>query len=83
MEYKVLIKLYVPEIEEEYEIYIPINKTVGEVSVLLCKAVNDISKSYPIKNNARLCNRNSGKIYDQESIIRDTNIRNGTKIVIF
>ena len=28
MEYKVLIRIYVPEIEENYEIYIPINKTV-------------------------------------------------------
>ena len=83
MEYKILIKLYVPEIEEEYEIYIPINKSIGEVSILLCKAVNDISKAYPAKRNARLCDRASGTIYNQDEIIRDTNIRNGTQLVIF
>ena len=29
MEYKVLIKLYVPEIEKTYDMYIPINKTIS------------------------------------------------------
>ena len=44
MEYKVLIRLYVPEIEEEYEMYIPINKHIIEITDLLCKLVNDLSK---------------------------------------
>lgn len=83
MEYKVLIKLYVPEIEEAYEMYIPVNKSVGEVSELLCKLVNDISKVYPEKKNASLCNRNTGTIYEKNSMIRRTDIRNGTELVIF
>lgn len=83
MEYKVLIKLYVPEIEETYEMYIPINKTIGEISELLCKLVNDLSKIYPAKKNALLCNRHTGFIYDRNSSIRRTDIRNGTELVIF
>ncbi len=83
MLYKVLVKFYVPEIEETYEIYIPINKTIGEISLLLCKLINDISKSYPIKNNARLCNRYTGNLYDRDQIIRNTDIRNGSELVLF
>ena len=46
MEYKVLIKLFVPEIEEAYEAYIPINKTVGQVSVLLNHMVSKIGRAH-------------------------------------
>ena len=31
MQYKILVQFHIPEIEEEYEAYIPINKTIGEV----------------------------------------------------
>lgn len=83
MKYKVLIKLYVPEIEEVYEMYIPINKTIGEISVLLSKLIHDLSKVYPIKNNLCLCNRHSGIIYERNHQIINTDIRNGTELVIF
>ena len=43
MEYKVLIRLYIPEIEQNYEIYIPINKTISQVLVMLNKLVTNIS----------------------------------------
>lgn len=83
MEYKVLIKLYVPEIEENYEMYIPVNKYVGEVSILLCEIINDLSKIYPTKKNASLCNRHTGIIYEKNTLVRNTDIRNGTELVIF
>ena len=83
MDFKVLIKLYVPEIEEVYEMFIPVNRTIGEVSLLLCKLINDISKVYPVKENLNLCNRYSNVIYDNRELVRNTDIRNGTELVIF
>ncbi len=83
MKYKVLIKLYVPEIEETYEMYIPINKTIGEICELLTKIVNDLSKVYPVRKNACLCNRRSGFIYDKNQNIKDSDIKNGSELVIF
>ena len=61
MEYKVLIKLFVPEIEETYELYIPINKTIGELSVLLTQAVNSIPGVYPIKPGGEMCHRRTSQ----------------------
>lgn len=83
MLYKVLIKLYVPEIDETYEMFIPINKTIGEISFLLCKLINNISKVYPIRNNTRLVNRVTGEIYDRNITVRESNIRNGSQLIIF
>lgn len=83
MEYKVLIKLYVPEIEESYEFYISINKYVGEIAESLNKIVNEISDILPIKANPNLCNRQTGNIYNKNYLLRQTDIRNGTELVLF
>lgn len=83
MDYRVLINLYVPMIEEKYEMYIPINKTVGDICYLCSNLVNDLSKVYPIKSNLNLCNRQTGMIYVKSEIVKNTDIRNGTELILF
>lgn len=83
MEYKVLIKLYVPEIEKTYDMYIPINKTISEVLILLNRLINNSTNGvYPIKNNIYLVNRKQMNIYSNELLVRNTDIRNGTELVL-
>ena len=41
MEYKVLVTILVPEIEKNFEIYLPVNKTIGEVLILINKLINE------------------------------------------
>jgi hypothetical protein len=83
MQYKVLITLYIPEIEEKFEFYIPVNKYVDEVLKILNKAVNEISYGvYPIKDDIKLVNRRTGEVYDKGFYIRNTSIRNGTQLIL-
>ena len=82
MEYKVLVRLFVPEIEDSYEAFIPINKTVGEVTVLFNQLVSNISGIYPQDKNIILYNRRTGVPYDRGLLIRDTDIRNGTELAM-
>lgn len=84
MEYKVLIKLFVPQIEQCYEMYIPVNRTVGQVIELMNKVVNDISSGiFPVKDGLNLMNRRDNVIYDYGQLIRETNIRNGSELVMY
>ena len=83
MEYRVLIRLLVPEIEEEYEIYIPINKTVGEIVKSINQLTNSMSAGVlPVKDEIYLINRYTGVCYPGDAVIRDTDIRNGTELVM-
>ena len=82
MEYKVLIRVFVPEIEEEYEMYIPINKTVGEITKSLGQLITAMSGIYPPEKNLFLYNRHSSTIYSRNLLIRETDIRNGTELVV-
>lgn len=84
MDYKVLVKLLVPEIEKSYEIYIPVNRTVKDVCKLINKLINeDTSGLYPIRDNMAICNRFTSEIYKFEVYIRNTDIRNGSQLVVF
>ena len=83
MEFKVLIKLFVPEIEQSFDLYIPVNKSVGQVLILLNKAVHSESLSvYPIRTSLRLINKKTAQVYEQTYLIRQTDIKNGTELVI-
>ena len=51
MDDKVLIKLIVPEIDTSYDIYLPITKKIGNIVILLNRAINELSMGvYPISN---------------------------------
>ena len=83
MKNKILIELIVPEIEEKYNLYIPINKKVGNVIVLLIKAVKELSDG-EFEGTQRTCiyNRLTGEKYAINSLILETNIRNGASLVL-
>ena len=46
MNNKVLIKLYVPNIDKDYDIWIPINKRIYNVINLLIKVINEFNGAY-------------------------------------
>ena len=84
MDYKILIKLFLPELEQSFEMYIPVNRTIGQVIELMNKVVNDIALNvYPIKEGLQLMNRRNNTFYEYNDLIRNTNIRNGTELVMF
>ena len=83
MDNKVLVVLYVPILEEKYEIFLPINKTINEIINFLGPALSEISVGhYIFKNNERLYNRVNGYEYNINELVKNTNIRNGTELVI-
>lgn len=84
MNNKVLVNIYVPKIEESYDVFIPIGRKVKKIIILSSKAVSELSNNTFPKNGANnLFNANTGDKYDPELIIKDTDIRNGTKLILF
>lgn len=84
MKNKVLIQLVVPSIESKYDLFIPVNKRVGSVIELLCKLLNELTNGiYDESNeNKKLYNSITGEVYNMQDLVRNTNIRNGSKIVL-
>ena len=80
---KVFIVVEVPLIEEKYEVYIPIGKKIYKVAQILAKAVSELSGGhYPVKEDAMLYSKVTGKPYNINMTVKETDIRNGTEIIL-
>jgi hypothetical protein len=83
LNYSILVTVVYPDIEEEFDVYIPTTKTVAYVVQLLQKAVIEtVDNTYQINPNANLVNARTGEEYDLNNLIIDTTIRNGSKLVL-
>lgn len=80
---KVFVKLYVPLIEQKFEIFIPINKEICDIIKLLVKAINDLADcTYDYNNETCLYNKETGEKYNLNDKIINTNIKNGTQLIL-
>lgn len=80
---KVFIKLKVPEIDKDFDIYLPVNKKIGNIIILLNEAVSELSNGeIEINENSRLFNERTLETYTPDILLLNTNIRNGTVLVL-
>ena len=83
MDNKVLVKLIVPELEKEYDVFIPVNEVIWKIKKILIKCVSDLSGVViDIDITSALINRENNKIYSNNEILLDTDIRNGTELIL-
>ncbi len=80
---KVLIKLYVPTLGENYDIYIPVNEMIWKVNRLIVKLISDMSNdNFSIDKDYALINIDTGMIYNNNDIIINTDIRNASRLLL-
>ena len=83
MNNKVLVNLSVPELDEKFDLYLPANKKIGNILVLINKTLNELSDGkYPIKEVIGLFNLDTKELYTPDTLLVSTTIRNGSKLMI-
>lgn len=82
MKNKVLIRLFVPELDFAFDVFIPINEVVWKVKKLLAKSVSDLTGGVmDINGEYALINKTTSQSYDNNIIIARTDIRNATELI--
>lgn len=80
---KILINLYVPNLNQHYDLFIPVNEFIWKINKLVVKSISDLSDGKLLMNqNYVIVNIETGKIYDNNDIVINTDIRNTTKLVL-
>ena len=83
MNNKVFVNLSVPELDEKFDLYLPANKKIGNILVLINKTLNELSDGkYPIKEVIGLFNLDTKELYTPDTLLVSTTIRNGSKLMI-
>ncbi len=83
MKNKILIKLYVPTLDFEYEIFIPTNEIVKKVVDLIVTVVDEMcDDALPDDVPYYLFDPETSQVYANASIVRDTNMINDKRIML-
>ncbi len=81
---KYLITVIVPIVEAEYELFIPNNKKVGTIKKSILGALSELTSGAFKKDmsEVRFLDRDTGLEFDNNMYIKDSGIKNGSKIII-
>ena len=84
MKNKILIKVIVPSLNRDFDVYIPVNEVMWKINRLIAKSIFDIV-GLPFdleKNQYIFINKDTGKVYNNNEIIINTDIRNSTELIM-
>lgn len=83
MKNKLLVIVQIPQIDEELDIYIPLNKNIATIINLISKSINENKDSnYLDYTKLSLYNSDTGIKYNSETVVRDSTIRHATKLIL-
>lgn len=79
---KVNVDLIVPSIGEKFNLFIPVNKTVGEIIVILNNIINEITGYFPPNKTLSILDVIENKIYDYNVELINTGVKNGSVLAL-
>lgn len=84
MKNKYLVELVVPFMSGIYNVYIPINERVDVVINLILKGLKELIDQDILNDTSKfiIIDASTGKTIDNNSVIRSTGIKNGSKLVL-
>lgn len=84
MKNKYLVTVIIPELECEYEVYIPNNKKIGTIkkNILICLTDLTLGTYSKQIDEVRMFDQKTGIEYKNDDYVKDAKIYNGTKIII-
>lgn len=83
MKNKVLVKLFVPELDSSFDLFIPVNEIVWKVKKLMVKSISDLTGVFlNVNEEYALINKTTGMLYQNNGIVIQTDIRNATELIL-
>ena len=82
MNFRVNVIIEIPIIDEKYELLVPIDRRIHELIDILKKNIPGLNDNYYQNNKLNLYNKSTGEIYDMNQIIKNSNIKTGTRLIL-
>lgn len=80
---KLLVVVSVPLLEEEYDIYIPINKKIGTIKNIIIEQVASITEvDISLLKQLSLYDKYTTNILHNDMLVKQSEISNGSKILL-
>ena len=82
MNFRVYIMLEIPILEKKYEMLVPIDRRIHDLVDILKANIPELKENYYQNKTPNLYNKTSGELYDMNQLIKNSNIKTGTRLVL-
>jgi len=82
MEFRVYVIVEMPVLDKKYELLVPIDRRIHDLITVLKKAIPELSSDYYERREPVMISKTSGDVYDMNVVIKNTNIKNGTRLIL-
>ena len=80
---KILVLVYIPLFEQEYDVLIPINQKIGTIKKHIIASINEITGgNICLTNSTKLYDKNTCVDYENDIYVKDSGIKNGAKLIL-
>ncbi len=80
---KILVSVYALAIDEEYDMFVPINEKVVNIIALIQNTIKDLSGGYyQVNPQALLYNGVDGSIINSNNIVKFSGLKNGARLLL-
>ena len=79
---KINVEIIVPSVLEKYNVFLPVNKTIGEIIIILNKMINEITGCFPTNDKLCILDVTEIKIYDPRIELVNSGIKNGSILAL-
>ena len=82
MNFRVYIMLEIPILDKKYELMVPIDRRIHDLISALSANIPELKENYYHDKIPNLYNKTSGELYDMNLIIKNSNIKTGTRLLL-
>lgn len=80
---KVLVEVMLPAAEKQFDVYIPLECSIGEITRMLEAAMSELSAGkFMAENNSVLCDATTGDILNPDNMAWELKIKNGSRLIL-
>lgn len=82
MDFRVYVIIEMPILDKKYELMVPVDRRIHDLIRILKKTIPELSKNYYKDKTPNIYNKTTGKMYDLNMIIKNSDIKMGTRLII-
>ncbi|WP_239617478.1 methyltransferase [Cohnella mopanensis] len=80
---KIIVEIYLPSINQKYDVFIPITLRLHEIEALLIGAFIELSDGYFVASqNAIMCDMQTGTLLDINKSAIELGLYNGSRLML-
>lgn len=83
MNIKILVEVYVKELNKTYNVFVPTNKTIHEIAGIISNSITEQSKGvYQVTNHSTIYDKENRNIENTTLTIEKLSLLNGLKLTL-